>query len=90
MVRRAEIAIDFKLGDQVSEALSNLRAQLARRITELEQLCHSTDPRVRMNAIALWFKLADVKQVIPNPTKPADTGSLELIQDLLITTTSEV
>lgn len=83
-VRRAETAVDLVLGDQVAAVLTRLRGKLAARVAELERLCSTAEkPATRLSAISLWFKLADVKQVIPNPTKPTTPATLELIQDLV-------
>lgn len=83
LVRKAETTADLAVGDQVTAVLITLRNKLARRVEQLEYLCASDKPATKLAAIALWFKLAGVKQVIPNPTKPDTPASLELIQDLI-------
>jgi len=83
-VRSAESAIDLALGDQIGMVLAHLRGKLQTRIRELEGLCSAAErPQTRLSAIKLWFDLANVKQVVPDPTKLGTSRSIELIQDLL-------
>ena len=84
VVRNAASAADLIVGDQVGAILVHLRTKLARRVEQLEALCSSAEkPATRLQAIALWFKLAGITQAIPDPTKPDKAGNLELIQDLI-------
>ena len=85
VTREAEIAVDHTLGDQIAQVVGHLRGRLQQRIAELERLCSSAEkPATRLAAIQLWFRLADVKQAIPNPVTPETGRNLELIQDLVI------
>ncbi len=84
IVQQAESAADLAVGDQVAAVLITLRNRLAHRVQQLEYLCSSAaTPPSRLAAIALWFKLAGIKQAIPNPAQPQSEGSLALIQDLV-------
>lgn len=84
VVHEATAAVDLALGDQIAQTVAHLRSRLQRRIAELEQLCSAAErPATRLAAIQLWFRLADVKQAIPNPATPTTSPSLELIQDLV-------
>ena len=84
ITKKAQEAADMALGDQVAAVVVTLQSKLARRIEQLEYLCSAAEkPATRLQAIQLWFRLAGIKQAIPNPTKPDDAPSLELIQDLI-------
>ena len=83
VVRHASSAADLVVGDQVSAVLIRLRNRLATRVDQLETLCVSDKPNVRLSAIMAWFKLAGITQAIPSPVQPDKAASLELIQDLI-------
>ena len=61
-----------------------LRKRLKARLAALELLCQSNNEYTRMKAIEMWFRLAGIKQLMPNPVEPAKGArNLELIQDLI-------
>lgn len=83
VVERAAQAAELATEDALAAVIADLRGKLAQRVRELERLCSVAEtPATRLSAIRLWFQLADVKTVLPNPVRPESAGSLELIQDL--------
>jgi transposase-like protein len=84
VVSQANAAADHAVGEELAQALAQLKRQARKRIMELELLCGpSAKPETRIRAIQLWLKLAGLDRAIPTPTDPASPRSLELIEDLL-------
>lgn len=83
-IQQAEAAVNHALGNEVAQALVGLRRRLTARLSALENLCQSNNELTRLKAIEMWFKLAGIKQLMPNPVEPAKGArNLELIQDLI-------
>ena len=83
-IAAAEDAVNHVLGNEIAQALAGLRKRLGARLASLELLCQAKNEFTRMKAIELWFKLAGIKQLVPNPIEPAKGArNLELIQDLI-------
>lgn len=84
IVSSANAAADLEAGGELAAALAQLKRMAARRVAELELLCHAPDAPTRMKAIQLWLKLAGMDRAIISPTNPVgDKPSLELVEDLL-------
>ena len=83
-IASAEEAVNHVLGNEIGQALVGLRKRLTARLAALELLCQSNNEFTRLKAIEMWFKLAGIKQLMPNPVEPAKGArNLELIQDLI-------
>ena len=76
-------------GNLVAATLVKLRTKLGARVVELEALCGPTSsPTVRLRAIEVWLKLAGVRQIMPDPSVPAEAMTqrdLQLLDDLAST-----
>ena len=76
-------------GNLVAATLVKLRTKLGERVVELEALCGPTSsPTVRLRAIEVWLKLAGVRQIMPDPSVPAEAMTqrdLQLLDDLAST-----
>jgi len=84
VIASAEDAVNHVLGNEIAQALAGLRKRLTARLAALELLCQSNNEFTRLKAIEMWFKLAGIKQLMPNPVEPAKgSRNLELIQDLI-------
>ena len=84
VIASAEEAVNHVVGNEIAEALVGLRKRLKARLAALELLCQSNNEYTRMKAIEMWFRLAGIKQLMPNPVEPAKGArNLELIQDLI-------
>ena len=83
-VQTAERAAQFATQDALAATLAELQARLGQRLVELNLLCGpSQDPRVRLQAIAQWIRLA--KDLEGKVVKPATPGVLSLIDDYAAT-----
>ena len=83
-ISQAEEAVNHVLGNEIAQALVKLRQRLNARLASLEFLCQSNNEFTRLKAIEMWFKLAGIKQLMPNPVEPAKgSRNIELIQDLI-------
>ncbi len=83
VVAQANASADHVVGDQLAQALMNLKLSVTRRVQELEGLCGpSQDPSTRLRAIQLWLKLAGIDRAIPNPVDPSSKTDLALLEDL--------
>jgi hypothetical protein len=87
-VQTAERAAQFATQDALAATLAELQARLGQRLVELNLLCGpSQDPRVRLQAIAQWIRLAkDLEGKVVKPTTP---GTLSLIDDYATSPTQE-
>jgi DNA-binding XRE family transcriptional regulator len=84
IVATANAAAEYQVGDQVAATLLRLKSQMTKRVAELETLCGPANhPSVRLRAIQVWLKLAGVDQALPNPLKPGEGTSLQLVEDLV-------
>ncbi len=86
--QRAEEAADFSTTTTVAAAIARLRGSLGKRLEELERMCGPTtsDARVRLAAIRLWFDLVATSSRIPellgSTTTATTPGHLEFVEDL--------
>jgi predicted transcriptional regulator len=82
-IQTAERSAAFATQDALAATLAELQARLGQRLVELNLLCGpSQEPRVRLQAIAQWIKLA--KELEGKVTKPATPGTLSLIDDYAV------
>jgi hypothetical protein len=82
-VQTAERAAQYATQDALAATLAELQARLGQRLVELNLLCGpSQEPRVRLQAIAQWIKLA--KELEGKVVKPATPGTLSLIDDYAV------
>lgn len=83
-VEKAEQVLETTGVNTVAGILDRIRGKMKIRLDELETLCASPVPSIRLRAIQLWLKLAGVDRPMPDPIQSSkDPATLKLIEDLI-------
>jgi putative ATPase subunit gpP of terminase len=78
---RASVAQEFVTENTAAAILDAFKTRLRKRMAELESLCVSPDPKVKLAAIKTWFSITDLLE--KRGTGNHGGGALELEDDLV-------